>query len=96
MNRSLQILNLLLFAAISLGIVNAAAGQVQMHGPMHGGQVTIPDSSIEHKNDIGRRAHTNIKVFVPTGGRPEASTAVTSGPPFAGYLFETPASLACI
>jgi kumamolisin len=96
LNRSLQILNLLLFAAISLGIVNAAAGQVQMHGPMHGGQVTIPESSIEHKNDIGRRAHTNVKVFVPTGGRPEASTAVTSGPPFAGYLFETPASLACI
>jgi kumamolisin len=92
MNRSLPILNLILFAAISLGIANTAAGQVQMHG----GQVRTPESSIEHEGDIGRRAHTNIKFFVPRGGRLESSAAATSGPPFPGYLFETPASLACI
>jgi subtilase family serine protease len=58
--------------------------------------VTIPESSIEHKEDIGRRAHTNIKLFRPTGDLPEPSAAATSGPPYPGYFFETPASLACI
>jgi kumamolisin len=42
------------------------------------------------------RAHTNIKVFTPTGGLPLATASLASGPPFRGYYFETPASLACI
>jgi hypothetical protein len=33
-----------------------------------GGQVLIPDASIEHLDNIGRAAHTNTKVFVPIGG----------------------------
>ncbi len=41
------------------------------------------------------RAHTNVKVIVPAGGRPKA-VKPAAGPPLAGYLFETPASLACI
>jgi subtilase family serine protease len=73
-------------------VVTLASAQAQTRG----GQVTIPASSTEHKGDIGLRAHTNIKVFIPTGGLPEAAAALSSGPPFAGYLFETPASLACI
>jgi|SRR5208283_3545136 len=79
-------------AAFSFGVVNFASAQA-LHS---GGQVTIPASSTERKGDIGLRAHTNIKIFTPTGGMPEASSAATSGPPFAGYLFETPASLACV
>jgi kumamolisin len=79
-------------AAFSLGVVNLASAQAQHRG----GQVTIPASSTEHKGDIGLRAHTNIKVFTPTGGLPQEAAAASSGPPFAGYLFETPASLACI
>jgi kumamolisin len=78
--------------AFSFGVVTLASAQAQTRG----GQVTIPASSTEHKGDIGLRAHTNIKVFIPTGGLPEAAAALSSGPPFAGYLFETPASLACI
>jgi kumamolisin len=78
--------------AFSFGVVTLASAQAQTRG----GQVTIPASSTEHKGDIGLRAHTNIKVFTPTGGLPEAAAALSSGPPFAGYLFETPASLACI
>jgi kumamolisin len=78
--------------AFSLGMVTLASGQAQPRG----GQVTIPASSTERKGDIGLRAHTNIRVFTPTGGLPEAAAALSSGAPFAGYLFETPASLACI
>src|SRR5215469_12449718 len=78
--------------ALFLGIVSTAWCQARIPG----GQVTIPESSVEHKEDIGRRAHTNIKLFHPTGGFPEPSAAATSGPPFPGYFFETPASLACI
>jgi len=32
-----------------------------------GGQVFIPDTSIEHLDHIGRVAHTNTKIFLPTG-----------------------------
>jgi kumamolisin len=81
-----------MIAVFSLGAVNFAAAQAQHRG----GQVTIPESSTERKGDIGLRAHTNVKVFTPTGGLPKESAVATSGPPFAGYLFETPASLACI
>lgn len=52
--------------------------------------VVVPKSSLEKPGDIGVRAHTNIKLFVPDTGKPEA------GPPFAGYGYETPASIACI
>ena len=79
-------------AALSFGAVTFASAQAQHRG----GQVTIPASSTERNGDIGLRAHTNIKLFTPTGGLPKASAAVSSGPPFAGYLFETPGSLACI
>lgn len=75
-----------------LGVVSTAWSQARIQG----GQVTIPESSVEHKKDIGLRAHTNIKLFTPTGGFPEASSAAISGPPYPGYFFETPASLACI
>src|SRR5208283_1014123 len=79
-------------AAFSFGAANFASAQAQHAG----GQVTIPASSTELKKDIGLRAHTNIKIFTPTGGLPQEGAAAVSGPPFAGYLFETPASLACI
>lgn len=78
--------------ALSLGVTN----HVWAQAPIRGGQATTPASSIERKNDIGERAHTNIKVFTPTGGLPQATAAIASGPPFRGYYFETPASLACI
>ncbi len=52
--------------------------------------VVVPRSSIEQPGDIGVRAHTNIKLLMPDNGKPMA------GPPFAGYGYETPASLACV
>jgi len=61
-------------AAISFGVVNLASAEAQHLG----GQVTIPASSTERKNDIGLRAHTNIKVFTPTGGWQGVSESVVS------------------
>src|SRR5437879_6435938 len=56
----------LLSMAIATGsiIVTISNGQAE---PL-GGQVSVPDSSVEQPHHIGRMAHTNIKIFVPTGG----------------------------
>lgn len=56
-------------------------------------QVTIPPSSVVHPEDTGLRAHTNLRIMGPG---PMTSAPQTSGPPFPGYLYETPASLACV
>lgn len=58
-----------------------------------GGKVFTPDSSIERPSDFGKRAHTNIHVFLPTKPMRNAQPL---GPPFSGFAFETPASLACV
>jgi kumamolisin len=54
------------------------------------GTVVIPQSSQAKPSDAGIRAHTNFEVFVPQGLTPDEA------PPFPGYAFETPASLACL
>jgi subtilase family serine protease len=54
------------------------------------GRVTIPESSKARPGDAGVRFHTNIEIFTPKSGDPSV------GPPFSGYAFETPASLACV
>jgi kumamolisin len=58
-----------------------------------GHTIVIPASSLARPDDQGR-ATTNVRFIIP------APTAVqkpaVSGPPFSGYNFETPASLACI
>jgi kumamolisin len=56
-------------------------------------QVTVPPSSVSKPEDTGLRVHTNLKIM---GTGPMTSAPQTSGPPFPGYLYETPASLACI
>ena len=55
--------------------------------------VTVPPSSIANPADVGLSAHTYIKVLGAGGmsGGPQFA-----GPPFPGYFFETPASIACI
>lgn len=63
------------------------------------GTVVTPASSVEQPGDIGLRAHTNYRVFVPIEGAAAHQSAAKPqliGPPFPGYLFETPASLACV
>jgi kumamolisin len=72
-----------------LGVCALAAAQARPAG----GTVLVPDSSIERLADIGRQAHTNVRVFAPT--RALLNKQVV-GPPYAGYAYETPASLACV
>jgi kumamolisin len=57
------------------------------------GKVFTPDSSIEKPSDIGKRAHTNIKLFLPNEPMKDSQPL---GPPFSGYAYETPASLGCV
>jgi kumamolisin len=65
-----------------------------------GGQVLIPDTSIEHADHIGHVAHTNTKVLVFTGAmdnvHPPSSGGGPEIAPGPSYLFETPASLGCV
>lgn len=79
-------------SAVTLALLvsgTLAAAQVKATS----GKVLVPDSSIEKPTDIGRAAHTNIQVFLP---KEVLRDEQTSGPPYAGYAYETPASLACV
>jgi kumamolisin len=61
------------------------------------GQVMVPASSVEHPEDVGFRAHTHLRMFVPKEGRFEGTVQTNAGlPPFLGFFFETPASIACV
>ncbi len=56
------------------------------------GRAITPPSTIPGPTDAGQRANTNIEIISGEfGGTPQ-----TAGPPFPGFLYETPASLACI
>jgi len=83
--------------AMTLPAGNGAAQIAATPGP---GQIITPDSSLVRPEDYGLRAHTNVKLFVPAGtpqGRlgPTAGAGPQGGPPFLGFLFNTPASVAC-
>jgi kumamolisin len=86
-------------ASAVLAALTAGSANAQHWRP--GGQVWVPDSSVEQPDQIGVTAHTNIKIFTPSEGpaaalSPSAGASPQQGPPFAGYFFETPASLACV
>jgi subtilase family serine protease len=57
---------------------------------------------MELPEHIGSQAHTNFRYFVPKAGKAgeqflhEVAPEQAGGPPFAGYFYETPASLSCI
>jgi subtilase family serine protease len=75
----------------SLALGSLASAQVR---PM--GTIVVPQSSIAKPGDAGRRAHTNVRYFVPEGGFKSPQPLAKGQPPFAGYFWETPASLGCI
>jgi subtilase family serine protease len=54
--------------------------------------VVIPASSLLRPGDLGARSHTNVR-FMTLG---KAAPSTTGQPPYGGYFFETPQSLACI
>jgi kumamolisin len=70
--------------------------------PVGSGRVVTPHSGIQSEDDIGVRARTLYKIFIPAGrpegvpgfGQDEVIRSATQ--PIAGYYAETPASLACI
>lgn len=52
--------------------------------------VIVPESSKAKSGDLGLRAHANVRYSLPAVASPSEL------PPYAGYGYETPASLACI
>jgi kumamolisin len=90
-----------LVGAAALGAL--AAGAAYGETTPRGGDMIIPESSLEGPEDIGVRAHTNFRIFVPKGGMDNMRPRSFSGearpeesPPYGGYLYETPASLGCV
>jgi subtilase family serine protease len=51
---------------------------------------------VEQPGDLGLRSHTNLLIYVPQGGAFQGTAQPAGLPPFAGYFFETPSSIACI
>lgn len=80
-------LNLLMTSAVVLCFC-ALPAFAQRHSVR--GRVMVPRSSMAQPGDAGKVFHTNIEVFMPDAQKPFV------GPPFAGYAFETPASLGCV
>ncbi len=72
----------------------ASTGLAQSARPGGRTNITIPNSSIAYSQDAGVRAHTNIIILGSPGNFKEAPQL--TGPPFPGYFYEDPASLACI
>ena len=60
------------------------------------GHIVIPESSVEHAGDSGIMAHTHLRIMMPAGGVFTGAPKPNELPPFAGFFFETPASIACI
>jgi kumamolisin len=63
--------------------------------------VQIPQSSLPQPRDANGNimAHTHLRLLVPSATKMsfgEATAPPSELPPFSGYLFETPASLACV
>lgn len=54
------------------------------------GTVIIPSSNHAEAADLGVKAHTNLRLIVAPDLKPNEA------PPYSGYGYETPASLACI
>jgi len=65
----------------------AATSKKPAHLP---GIVVIPASSQAKEADRGLRAHTNVRYILPASGNP------LEAPPYGGYAYETPTSIACL
>jgi len=83
--------------ATGLGLSASAEAQTARGN----GTIWIPESSIEGTNQSGRTARTNVRVLVPYASMgalvaPAPRPETGGHPPYGGYFYETPASLACI
>jgi kumamolisin len=77
----------LLAIAIAALVLPAAAQEKRHSAP---GTVIIPSTNHMNVDDLGIKAHTNLRLIVPPTLSP------SEAPPYLGYGYETPASLACI
>ena len=76
-------------------LMTAVSGSSQTQGRA---RIMIPSSSIENAGDAGVRAHTNLQILM-RAARPATASVTPQAvglPPFSGYLYETPASIACV
>jgi kumamolisin len=92
--RAKQIMLAVEVAALSLCLVSSvlpAASQslAKRQAPAHR-SVVIPAASRAAASDLGIRSHANIRLLSNPTASPDEL------PPFAGYAYETPASLACV
>ena len=109
MKRSIELSMVVFMALVLLGSAKSTSAQQSEPGPPidvsapvqststppHAlsapGTLFIPPSSTPQATPAGHKfaAHTNVEIFAPSGLNPDEA------PPFAGYGFETPASIAC-
>ena len=81
------------FSVAALAVLFALTGLAPAQvGPVDR-KVITPDSSIERPSNIGRAAHTNVHVLLPMKA---LENLRPFGVPYAGYAYETPASLGCV
>jgi kumamolisin len=81
--------NAAILAVGCAALIIPAAGQERRHHAAPG-TVIIPPSNQAALEDKGTRAHTNLRLVAPPSASPSEL------PPYLGYGYETPASLACI
>jgi len=79
------------FATSGLAQVSPSAPLKPPHVPHAPGTLFIPKSNQQQPVPTGHKfvAHTNVEIFLPSGVTPDEA------PPFPGYGYETPASIAC-
>jgi hypothetical protein len=87
MSVNFKIARMFILVAMVGGCIAAAQGQ-SAPGPAN---IMIPPSSIANLADAGVRAHTNIRIM---GSGGQAAQPRAGGPPFSGYYYQTPASIA--
>ena len=80
--------------ALAVVILSMTLYSNQAIAQVRRGHIVVPASSVAKPGDAGKRAHTNVRMFVPEEGFTRFNPF--GGPPFLGYGFETPASLACL
>jgi len=74
------------------------AGSASLAWAQNPGGIIVPSSSNPNPAGPGLTANSNVQLLIPPGGLPTGSPNIpgTPGPPFSGYFYETPASIACI
>ncbi len=81
--------------ATPIGLLLLASQSAQSQTRVSG-QVIRPESSTERKGDVGIRSHTHLLIYAGGDGTLKAAGSPSELPPYAGYVYETPASIACI